>query len=115
MRFKTLILITFISLFLISGCLQKEYEITPDDKFRVETLYVHSILMVELSSKDTLKKVGLNPNNLKRDPFYSIEKKLSLLEEAYGLNLENKNFKEKLIILETKMAEMMETWDDEEN
>ena len=86
------------------------------DEFRIISLYEHTILMVELSDEDTLRRLGLNVGHLKRDSFLTLENKIDLMEGAFGLNFRNElNYSSKILILEDKMVKMMEDWNYEED
>jgi hypothetical protein len=108
MRFKLLIISSILILF--SACSLGEYELTEDDIFRVNSLYEHTIMMVELSTPEKLKELSLNGANLKRDPLLSSQDKIKLLEEAYYVDLGNKRLDKKINLLEEKMVELMENW-----
>ncbi|MCA9459016.1 MAG: hypothetical protein KC550_00545 [Nanoarchaeota archaeon] len=109
MRIKILFVLLFFILF--SGCSVNEAELNEKDVFRVNSLYEHSIMMVELSSENTLKELSLNGSNLKRDLTLSTEDKIKLIEKAYNMNLEGKRLDEKINLLESRMDEMMKNWE----
>ena len=100
----------FFLLLVFSSCSSSKSELNEDVVFRVNSLYEHSILMVELSSKEKLESLGLNGENLRRDSSLSPEDKVKILEEAYYMDLGDKKIEEKIGLLEEKMVELMENW-----
>ena len=107
---KLILKLLLFFLFLFSACSSEEYKLTKNDTLRINILYEHTIIMLELSSQEQLKELGLNGENLKRDSLLSSQDKIRLLEEAYYLDLGNKRIDKKIVLLEDKMLDMMKNW-----
>lgn len=106
--------ILFLMFFvLISGCTNitqiKEDKINDDLKFRIGLLYGHTLIMEQYSSKEALKKLGIDVTVLDNQSFLSPEKKIEILEKSYGIEKQG-TYENRVKTLEVKMNEIMQSY-----
>lgn len=101
--FGMMVLLTFF----LTAC--KPDTLDEDLIFRVDSLYEHTIIMEELSSKEILHEVNLDTSKIKRNSLLTTEDKIVLLEEGYRV-IARGSYKSRVKRLEDTMVEMMYTW-----
>lgn len=102
-------------LILFVGCSNttqiKEDKINEDLQFRISLLYGHTLIMEQYSSKEELKKLGLDVSVLDNQSFLLPEKKVEILENSYGIQKQG-NYEQRVKTLEIKMNKIMESYYD---
>lgn len=108
---KKFFVLIFILLVLFAGCTNqvKENKIDEDLEFRINTLYGHTLIMEQYSSKEDLIKFGLDVTVLDNTSFLTPMQKVDILEKSYNIKTEG-NYEERVKKLENKMNQIMESY-----
>ncbi|MDO8480758.1 MAG: hypothetical protein Q7S65_02970 [Nanoarchaeota archaeon] len=80
-----------------------------DSKFRIDSLYEHTLIMEELSTPELLREIGLDATQLDKRQGMSYDDKLAQLEAAMGERSEG-NYNARIERLEKRMNQMMQFW-----
>ncbi len=118
---KKIKIITLIfGVVIFSGCsnnsdfveLEYNYNVTNKDiNFRVNSLYEHTKIMIQLASDEQLDKISLDKSFIDDEIFLSIDKKVNNMEKAYGvINVYDNDMDSRVEVLENRMDEMMDVW-----
>ena len=110
MKLKIFI-ISFLLILLSSCSSPQKYELNEEEIFRINSLYEHTLIMIDLSTEEQMEKLNIDVTKLKRNIIIIPEYKINLLEQAYNMDLENKKLDVKIELLENKMVELMENWE----
>lgn len=98
-------------LLILSACQQiKSQEIDENLKFRIDSLYEHTILMGEYSSKDVLDRICLDMSKINAGNI-SEEEKIRQMALAFNTTISG-NMENQVKILETRMEHMMDYWNE---
>jgi hypothetical protein len=103
MKFKYINL--FILLLILSSCQKIDDEL----KFRIDSLYEHTILMGEYSTEEQLETIGLDMSFIKDSGNIRPEEKVSQMNKAFRIEPSG-SAEDQVTRLEEKMNLMMEEW-----
>ena len=112
------------SLSFVTGCSQEREDedyspqqiqqrtlFTDEELFRIDSLFEHTIMMIDFSSQRQIERVGLNTTGLERTLGQGPLDKLQILQDSYGVDLSNETYADQILLLENIMLEMMVDWD----
>jgi len=104
---KSILLILFVSLIALSGCASASSDIEAideSDDFRISVLYEHTVLMIQYSTPEEIKSLGLQSEYMVDSEFLTKDEKVANLGLAYNTT------NTEIVHLENIMVEMMEKW-----
>ncbi len=100
-----------ILLLVLSACQEiKSQEIDENLKFRINSLYEHTILMGEYSNNEVLDKICLDMSKIKAGNI-SEEEKIRQMALAFNATISG-NIENQVKILEARMESMMDYWNE---
>ncbi|MCM2325351.1 MAG: hypothetical protein NDI94_02720 [Candidatus Woesearchaeota archaeon] len=99
----------YINLFIMILVLSSCQRIDDDLKFRIDSLYEHTVLMGEYSTEEQLDSIGLDMSYITMSEGMSAEDKVSQMNQAFGI-APSRDIESQVARLEEKMNEMMEEW-----
>lgn len=104
----SIFLLFFVVLF-TSGCASPPNTFTEDQQFRIDSLYEHTLIMIELSSNDVLLEIGLDPSTIVPNENLSPDEQLTRLTDSFHVTLSG-NTEQDILALEHRMSQMMQVW-----
>ncbi len=84
-------------------------QISKDDAQRINILYTHTRMMINLTSPQDMQEIGLHPAAFTQtdDPL----QRLVVLEATMGLRADSKTIPERISAAESRMSDLMVAWE----